>query len=107
MNATSRWNIQSRQCAVFVLVCLITCAVLRLAVRNFELMLTVEFGWLAITTGALGSWWAIQRWRNRRPLRCAGLLGIFGGLGGAGLITLLLHLMIRLLSPPFTTLVGH
>ena len=99
MNATSRWPLQSRPCAVFVLACFITCAALRLAVRGLDLMLTIEFGWLAVTAGGLGGWWAIRRWRDSRPLRCAGALGIFGGIGGAGLVTLLLHLMIRALSP--------
>jgi hypothetical protein len=70
-----------------------------LLVKCLELSLTVQVGWLAILIGAVGGWWAIRRWRDSRPLRCAGALGIFGGIGGAGLVTLLLHLMIRVLSP--------
>jgi hypothetical protein len=101
MNAIGRWTTQSRQCAVFLTACCITCAGLRVVIKSFELNLTAELGWLALAIGSTGSWWAIQRWRHAQPLRCAVVLGILGGIGGAGLITLLLHLMIRVLSPPF------
>ena len=99
MNATNSWAVQFRQWAVLLLFCFVTCTALRLLVKSLELSLTVQMGWMAILIGALGGWWAIRRWRNSQPLRCAGALGIFGGIGGAGLVTLLLHLMIRVLSP--------
>jgi len=99
MNVTGPWVMRSRQWAILFLFCLVTCAGLRLLVKSLELSLTVQIGWLAILVGAGGGWWAIRSWRNSQPLRCAGALGIFGGIGGAGLVTLLLHLMIRVLSP--------
>jgi hypothetical protein len=72
---------------------------MRLFMRQYEFVVfTLPFALVSIGLGSGAAWRTLRRWRDARPLCCAGVLGLCAGLVGSGTFTLLGH-VIASLSP--------
>jgi len=73
----------------FVLACLGGAAWMRLIVRQWVIDPGAFFGLGSLLIGCLIAWVALQHWRCSAPYRCAVIVGLCGGVAGAGFVILL------------------
>lgn len=73
----------------FVLACLGGAAWMRLIVRQWVIEPGAFFGLGSLLIGCLIAWIALQHWRRSAPNRCAVIVGLCGGVAGAGFVILL------------------
>jgi fluoride ion exporter CrcB/FEX len=75
--------------SAFVLACLGGAAWMRLIVRQWLIEPGTFFGLGSLLIGCLIAWVALQYWRRSAPYRCAVIVGLCGGVAGAGAVILL------------------
>jgi len=73
----------------FVLACLGGAAWMRLIVRHWLIEPGAFFGLGSLSIGCLVAWVALKHWRRSAPYRCAVIIGLCGGVAGAGFVILL------------------
>ena len=73
----------------FLLACLGGAAWMRLIVRQWVIDPGKLFGLGSLLIGCLIAWVALQHWRHSAPHRCAVIVGLCGGIAGAGFVILL------------------
>ena len=73
----------------FVLACLGGAAWMRLIVRQWFTEPGAFFGLGSLSIGCLIAGAALQLWRRSAPYRCAVIVGLCGGVAGAGFVILL------------------
>jgi fluoride ion exporter CrcB/FEX len=78
-----------RAVGAFVLSCLGGAAWMRLIVRQWLIAPGAFFGLSCLLIGSLIAWVALQHWRRSAPYRCAVIVGLCGGVAGAGFVMFL------------------
>jgi len=72
--------------AAFVLACLGGAAWMRLIVREWVSEPGTFFGLGSLVTGCLIASLTLKHWRHSAPYRCAIIVGLCGGVAGAGAV---------------------
>ena len=75
---------------------------MRLLVRHNESFFTMPVGVPVLAVSLVAAWLVLRRWRFAAPLRCATVLGLCAGIGGAGLFIILGHILAYLFTPTFS-----
>jgi hypothetical protein len=91
----------SRNAGVFLASCLVTSALMRLLMREYEFVFSLSFALCCLAGSSTLAWFALKQWRTESPFRCAFELGICGGIGGPGLHTLFGYGLTSLFPPYF------
>src|SRR5258706_2326057 len=94
MDQTSPNRSRIRIVAIFFLASFAGCAGMRLLVRSHPQFSDSVFAVIWLTVGVIVSWQALRCWRRIHPLACAAVVGLFSGLGGAGLYMLLVAALL-------------
>lgn len=89
-----------RNAAAFLASCLVTSALTRLLMLNYEFVFTLPCGFSCVAGSSALAWLVLRRWRTIAPVRCALELGVCGGIGGLGIHTLAGY-GITILFPPY------
>src|SRR6266542_5835061 len=77
--------IPATQGVVFLLVCAVTCTVLRLLVIRHDAIVPWSLGIAFLLAGTSVTWLALRKWRELYPVRCAAALGLSSAVVGSGL----------------------
>jgi hypothetical protein len=72
---------------------------MRLLIRTHPSVVSPSLGLITLTAGVIVAWIALRRWRWAAPIRCATVVGLSGGLAGAGLVMLLGYVLAFLFTP--------
>ncbi len=80
-----------QQCVAFMLACLFTAALMRLLVREYDVLFSLPVGCLSLVLAFTCAWSSLRRCRFGAPVRSAAVLGLCAGIGGAGLFIVVVH----------------
>ena len=78
-----------RQSTVFTIACVISVTLMRLLLRESELLFNLRVGLPSLLLGVACAWFSLRRWRFIAPIRSATVLGLCAGIGGAGLFIII------------------